>query len=70
MLSYPLSMDCHLALIEKRHCGKFFRFLEKNREHYRGILHFIEKIKDEKDAEAFIMSSLEMMIRGEMVVWG
>ena len=70
MLSKPLDMDCRLALIEKRHSGKFFRFLGKNKERYRGVLHFVEKIKDEKDAEAFIMSSLEMMIRGELVGWG
>jgi ribosomal-protein-serine acetyltransferase len=70
MFSYPLKMDCYLALIEKRHYKKFFNFIEKNREYYRGILHFIDNLKNEKDSEAFILNSLGMMIEGKMVFWG
>ncbi len=70
MLSYPLKMDCYLALIEKRHYKKFFKFIEKNREYYRGILHFVDNLKNEKDSEDFIFNSLKMMIEGKMVFWG
>jgi len=63
-------MNCYLALVEKRHSRKFFEFIEKNRKYYTGILHFIDKLKNEKDAELFINDSLEMMKQGKMVYWG
>ncbi len=70
MLSYPLKHNCHLALIEKRHAAAFFAFLEKNREHYRGILRFIEKLRSEKDTESFIVRGLEAMAHGSFCSWG
>lgn len=70
MLTHPLKNECYLALIEKRHAEKYYKMLEKNRDYYKGILHFIDKIKDKKGTEALIMNAQKSMIEGEMVIWG
>jgi ribosomal-protein-serine acetyltransferase len=70
MLRHPLKLDCHLALIEKRHATAFFAFVEKNRERYRGILHFIEKLGSVKDTEAFIIKGQHAMADGSFCSWG
>ena len=70
MLKHDLKFGCYLAFVEKRHSLKFYNFLEKNREYFTGILHFIDNIKNERDAAIAIEQSAKMIVEGTGFFWG
>jgi len=70
MLNHSLNENCYVALIEKRHAKIYYEFIERNRENYKGILHFIEHIHTEKDTEEFILKTQIKMAEGTLCVWG
>jgi len=69
MLECKIKENYYLRLIEKRHLDQFYEFLEENRNHFTGILHFIDNVKDKNDVTMIIEHFIEMILTGTGFAW-
>src|ERR1700686_3196377 len=60
MFATPLREDFELRLLEEHHASEVFAAVERNREHLRQWLPWVDATRTEDDGIAFIRSSLEM----------
>ena len=60
MFSTPLREDFDLRLLEEHHAPEVFAAVERNRDHLRQWLPWVEAATAEDDVIAFIRSTLEM----------
>lgn len=58
MFSLRISENIELGLLEPRHADKLFALVEKNREHLREWLTWVDDSKSATDTEQFIKTSL------------
>ncbi len=70
MLTHDIADGYYLALIEKRHLEQFNTYLENNRQHFTGILHFIDKVAGKDDVARIIESLARMLVDGTGFAWG
>jgi len=60
MFSTPLRDGFEIRLLEERHADEMFAAVDRNREHLRQWLPWVDATKTADDGLAFIRSSLEM----------
>jgi ribosomal-protein-serine acetyltransferase len=60
MFATPLREGFELRLLEERHADEMFAAIERNREHLRQWLPWVDATQTAADGLAFIRSSLEM----------
>ena len=72
MFSTPLRDGFELRLLEERHAAEMFAAIDRNREHLRQWLPWVDATRTEDDGLAFIRSSLEMFAAHQgfaMALW-
>ena len=60
MFSTPLRDGFEIRLLEERHADEMFAAVDRNREHLRQWLPWVDATKTADDGLAFVRSSLEM----------
>jgi ribosomal-protein-serine acetyltransferase len=60
MFATPLREDFELRLLEEHHAFELFASVERNRDHLRQWLPWVDVTRSEDDGIAFIRSTLEM----------
>ena len=65
MFSTPLREDFDLRLLEEHHASEVFAAVERNREHLRHWLPWVDATRTKDDGIAFIRSTLEMFAAHE-----
>ena len=58
MFRYEIGVDAELRLLEGRHAEELFSLVDRNREHLREWLPFLDAITSVEDERSFIKSSL------------
>ncbi|WP_376791923.1 GNAT family N-acetyltransferase [Thermoflexus sp.] len=72
MLGHPLGEGLWLRLLERHHAESLFALTDRNRDHLRPWLPWVDRVRDVVDSLAFIEEGLMRFARGsgyELGIW-
>ena len=70
MLKIELTSGIHLGLIEKRHSPQFFSYIQNNMDNFKGILNFVDRMKNQDAVDALVKAFADMQTAGTGFLWG
>ncbi len=72
MWRHPLEEGLWLQILERHHAGPLFALTDRNREHLRPWLPWVDNVREVRDSLAFIEEGLERFAQGvgyELGIW-
>ena len=65
MFTIRVDEELDLGLLEERHADALFALTERNREHLRRWLPWVDAVQVTEDTRHFVRQSLEQLVRGD-----